>query len=57
MVHPGGQIELAGRDAYTQGFQARREGYGSAIGVVVFLVILVATLLWWRVQRRAEEEQ
>jgi len=54
---PAGATEILVTYAYTQGFQARREGYGSAIGVVVFLVILVATLLWWRVQRRAEEEQ
>ena len=53
---PAGATELLVTYAYSQGFQARREGYGSAIGVVVFLVILVATVLWWRVQRSAEDE-
>jgi multiple sugar transport system permease protein len=53
---PAGATDILVTYAYTQGFQARRQGYGSAIGVVVFLVILLATLLWWRVQRRAEEE-
>jgi multiple sugar transport system permease protein len=53
---PAGATEILVTYAYSQGFQARREGYGSAIGVVVFLVILLATLFWWRLQRRSEED-
>lgn len=53
---PAGATDILVTYAYTQGFQARRQGYGSAIGVVVFLVILLATLLWWRIQARSEEE-
>ncbi|WP_432510937.1 carbohydrate ABC transporter permease [Kineococcus sp. SYSU DK001] len=53
---PAGATDILVTYAYTQGFQARRQGYGSAIGVVVFLVILVATVFWWRLQRRSEEE-
>lgn len=52
---PAGATDILVTYAYTQGFQARREGYGSAIGVVVFLVILLATIAWWRIERRAEE--
>ncbi|WP_432495868.1 carbohydrate ABC transporter permease [Kineococcus gypseus] len=52
---PAGATEILVTYAYAQGFQARAEGYGSAIGVVVFAVILVATVLSWRAQRAAEE--
>ena len=53
---PAGATELLVTYAYGQGFNARREGYGSAIGVVVFVVVLAATALWWRAQRSAEED-
>ena len=53
---PAGATELLVTYAYNQGFSARRQGYGSAIGVVVFVVVLAATVLWWRAQRRSEEE-
>ncbi|MEW1960341.1 sugar ABC transporter permease [Kineococcus sp. NPDC059986] len=54
---PAGSTELLVTYAYSQGFAARREGYGSAIGVVVFVVVLLATVLWWRAQRSSEEDQ
>ncbi|NAZ83321.1 ABC transporter permease subunit [Kineococcus sp. R8] len=53
---PAGGTELLVTYAYGQGFSARREGYGSAIGVVVFVVVLVSTVLWWRMQRESEED-
>lgn len=53
---PGNATELLVTYAYAEGFDARREGYGNALGVVVFLVVLVATALWWRAQRSAEED-
>lgn len=53
---PRGGTELLVTYAYAQGFTARREGYGSAVGVLVFIVILGATALWYRSQRKAEEE-
>lgn len=52
---PGNSTELLVTYLYGQGFTARREGYGSAIGVVVFVVVIVATALWRRTQRDAEE--
>ena len=52
---PRNATELLVTYAYAQGFTARREGYGSAVGVVVFLVVLLATVLWYRSQRKAEE--
>ncbi len=54
---PAGSTELLVTYAYSQGFAARREGYGSAIGVVVFVVVLAATVLWWRAQRSSEDDQ
>jgi multiple sugar transport system permease protein len=53
---PGVSTELLVTYAYRQGFGARQQGYASAIGVVIFLVVLVFTVLWWRSQRSAEDE-
>ena len=52
---PRGATELLVTYAYDQGFEARQQGYGSAVGVVVFVVVLVATVLWYRSQRDLEE--
>ncbi len=53
---PGVSTELLVTYAYRQGFGARQQGYASAIGVVIFLVVLVFTVLWWRSQRHQEDE-
>lgn len=53
---PGVSTELLVTYAYRQGFSARQQGYASAIGVVIFLVVLAFTVLWWRSQRRSEDE-
>ena len=53
---PGVSTELLVTYAYRQGFGARQQGYASAIGVVMFLVVLAFTVLWWRSQRRSEDE-
>jgi multiple sugar transport system permease protein len=53
---PGVSTELLVTYAYRQGFGARQQGYASAIGVVIFLVVLVFTVLWWRSQRHGEDE-
>ena len=53
---PGVSTELLVTYAYRQGFGARQQGYASALGVVIFLVVLVFTVLWWRSQRSAEDE-
>lgn len=39
--------------AYQYGFEQRQQGYGSAIGLVLFLVVLAFTALQWRGQRGA----
>lgn len=53
---PGSSTELLVTYLYAEGFDARRQGYGTAIGVVVLVVVLVFTAVWWRAQRHAEEE-
>ena len=53
---PGVSTELLVTYAYRQGFGARQQGYASAIGVVIFVVVLLFTVLWWRSQRDREAE-
>jgi multiple sugar transport system permease protein len=53
---PGVSTELLVTYAYRQGFGSRQQGYASAIGVVIFLVVLLFTVLWWRSQRKGEDE-
>ncbi|HEX8518152.1 MAG TPA: sugar ABC transporter permease [Pseudonocardia sp.] len=53
---PQHATELLVTYSYAQGFAARAQGYGSAIGVTVFVVVLVGTVLWWRAQARTEAD-
>jgi multiple sugar transport system permease protein len=53
---PQHATELLVTYSYAQGFDARAQGYGSAVGIVVFVAVAVGTALWWRVQRRSEAE-
>ena len=53
---PQHATELLVTYSYAQGFSARAQGYGSAIGITVFVVVLIGTALWWRLQRRTEED-
>ncbi|GAA2724972.1 carbohydrate ABC transporter permease [Cellulomonas aerilata] len=53
---PGVSTELLVTYAYRQGFGARQQGYASAIGVVMFVVVLAFTVLWWRSQRDTEAD-
>ncbi len=53
---PGVSTELLVTYAYRQGFGAREQGYASAIGVVILIVVLAFTVLWWRSQRGQEDE-
>jgi ABC-type sugar transport system permease subunit len=51
---PGNATEMLVTYAYAEGFDARRQGYAAAIGVVTYLVVLVLTALWWRRQKAQE---
>ena len=56
--HPAGPqnaTELLVTYSYAQGFDARAQGYGTAIGLVVLAVVGIGTALWWRVQARTED--
>lgn len=53
---PQHATELLVTYSYAQGFDARAQGYGSAVGIVVFLVVALGTALWWWIQRRSEAE-
>ena len=53
---PGSATELLVTYLYAEGFEARRQVYGTAIGVVVLVVVLAFTAIWWRLQRQSEED-
>ena len=53
---PRNTTELLVTYSYEQGFDSRAQGYGSAVGIVVFVLVLLGTVLWWRAQRRSEAD-
>ncbi len=53
---PGDSTNVLGLYAYTSAFVERDRGYGAAIGVVLFVILMLCTLIQWRVNRRAEED-
>lgn len=49
---PGESTEVLGTLAYKEGFgAARQQGYAAAIGVVIFLLTLIFTVIQWRANR------
>ncbi|MBA8794212.1 ABC-type sugar transport system permease subunit [Friedmanniella endophytica] len=53
---PGSATEVLGTYAYKTAFgPARDQGYGAAIGVVIFFFTLVFTVLQWRTNRTRDE--
>jgi multiple sugar transport system permease protein len=54
---PGNATEVLGTYAYAEAFASRERGMGAAIGVVLYLILMVMTLaLWWSNRRQAQEE-
>jgi ABC-type sugar transport system permease subunit len=51
---PGNSTQVLTTYAYETGFGARRQGYSAAIGLVVYVAVLLFTVLWWQVQKRRE---
>jgi multiple sugar transport system permease protein len=49
---PGSATTVLSYYVYLNGFRFYQFGYASAVAWVMFLVILVMTMLLWRVQRR-----
>jgi ABC-type sugar transport system permease subunit len=52
---PGYATETISTVLYKQAFQTNRMGYGTAIAVVLFVIILAASLLQLKVLKRREE--
>ncbi|NUP01729.1 MAG: sugar ABC transporter permease [Nonomuraea sp.] len=52
---PGNSTTMLVTYAYSTGFEQRQQGYASAIGVVLYLIVLVMTVLQWRINRRRDE--
>ena len=52
---PGRASELISMTIYNESFTNKRAGYGSALGVVLFLIIVIITLFQMKVLRRREE--
>lgn len=53
---PGSSTEVLGTYAYKTAFGAARDqGYGAAIGVVIFFFTLIFTLIQWRTNRTRDE--
>ena len=53
---PGSATEVLGTYAYKTAFGAARDqGYGAAIGVVIFLLTLIFTIFQWRNSRTRDE--
>ena len=53
---PGSTTTTVGLYSYQTAFETRRQGYGSAIAVLLFLMILVATLAQWWFARPAKRK-
>lgn len=54
---PGDSTEVLGTYAYDQAFNTRERGYGAAIGVVLYLLLLVALAVQFAVSRRRNPEE
>ena len=53
---PGSATEVLGTYAYKTAFgPARDQGYGAAIGVVIFVVTVIFTVVQWRTNRTRDE--
>lgn len=53
---PGRASELISMTIYNESFTNKRAGFGTALGVVLFLIIVVITLFQMKVLRKREED-
>ena len=51
---PGTSTTFLVQYAYDQGFNQRRQGYAAAIGVIIYLIVLLFTIAQWRLSRRRD---
>lgn len=54
---PGNATEVLGTYAYDQAFDSRERGYGAAIGVILYLLLMVALAVQLIVTRRRNPEE
>jgi multiple sugar transport system permease protein len=54
---PGDATEVLGTYAYEQAFSARERGYGAAIGVVLYLLLIVVLSVQFWISRRRDPEE
>lgn len=52
---PGTSTTFLVQYAYDQGFNQRRQGYAAAIGVLIYVVVLVFTVFQWRFTKSRDE--
>ena len=52
---PGTATTFLVQYAYDQGFNQRRQGYAAAIGVIIYVIVLLFTIAQWRLSRRRDE--
>ena len=52
---PGTSTTFLVQYAYDQGFNQRRQGYAAAIGVIIYIIVLLFTIAQWRLSRRRDE--
>lgn len=51
---PANATTLLVNYAYTEGFEQQRKGYAAALGVVLYIIVLVLTLVQWRAGKRRD---
>lgn len=54
---PGDATEVLGTYAYDRAFSARERGYGAAIGVVLYLLLVLALAIQFGISRRRNPEE
>jgi multiple sugar transport system permease protein len=54
---PGDATEVLGTYAYDQAFSSRERGYGAAIGVVLYLLLIVVLSVQFWISRRRDPEE
>jgi ABC-type sugar transport system permease subunit len=52
---PGTATTFLVQYAYDEGFNQRRQGYAAAIGVILYVVVLIFTVLQWRLSKTRDE--
>jgi multiple sugar transport system permease protein len=52
---PGDATEVLGTYAYDRAFETRERGYGAAIGVVLYVLLMVVTIIQWQANKRRED--